>query len=180
MKRILLAAFALALGAPAMAAVCTSTSIWTTLGPPGSVNFGQTFGAAGSYTDCYTFTLSTNANSNGTTLENNLLFEKLLLDVTSVSLFSGGLSSGATTGSLISTDTTPDAFQFTNLAGGTYTMAVSSTVYNSLGLYTAPVGYTGTIKTVAGTPPVSVPEPASWALVLASLAGLGAASRRRA
>lgn len=180
MKRMTFAAILLALGSQAMAATCTSTTTWTNLGPPGSVNFGQTFGSAGSYTDCYTFSLSGPANSSGTTLENNILFDKLLVDVTLVSLFSGGITSGKTSASSIASDTTPDVFSFSNLTGGTYTLAVASTVYSSPGLYTLPVSYTGTMKTVASVAS-AVPEGDAYAMALAGLLGVGgvAATRRR-
>jgi len=180
MKRCSLAALALAIGAPAMAVTCNSTAVLTALGPPGTADFGQTFGAPAHYTDCYTFTLTGGANATGTTLEKNILFEKLLLDVTSVALFSGGLTSGQTTASPIATDTTPDAFDFTNLAAGTYTLVVESEVYIFLPTGAPTVSYTGTLTTEADGNPSPVPEPASLALALVGLVGAGVARRRRA
>jgi hypothetical protein len=183
MKKILAAALLVALGAPAMAVTCTSQSTWTSLGPPGSVNFGQAFGSAGSYTDCYTFSLSSGANSSGTTLENNLLFDKLYIDVTSASIFSGAVSSTNTTsGAALQSDGTPDKFSFSNLGGGTYTLAIASTVgTNWFSLYNAPVSYTGTMSTVAIAG--AVPEGDALMMTLGGLlavtGGTAAARRRR-
>ena len=179
MKKMLAAAL-VAVGAPAMAVTCNHMSTWTTLGPPGSVNFSQSFGIAGSYTDCYTFTLSSAANSSGTTLENNLLFDKLYIDVTSASLYSGGLTAtNATIGSALSYDGSPDKFSFSTLGGGTFTLAIASTVgTNWFSLYTLPVSYSGTMTTVAIAG--AVPEGDALVMALSGLiAATGAAFTRR-
>jgi hypothetical protein len=179
MKRVLISAALVALSASSFAATCTSTSTWTTLGPPGFQNFGQTFGAAGSYTDCYTFNLSSAANAGGTTTELNFLFDKLSIDVTNVSLFTGSTIGG----SLVSSDNTAGSFGFSNLAGGTYTLAVSSLVdTNAFSFYTKAVGYTGQIITMASGPVASaVPEGDAYGMSLAGLLGVGGVAmiRRR-
>lgn len=181
MKRTIFAAILLALGSQAMAATCTSTTPWSSLGPPGSQNFGQTFNSVGSYTDCYTFSLSAAAASSGTTTELNFAWDKLWIDVTSVSLFSGGISSGSTTGAQVAADSTPGQFTFTNLSSGNYTMAVSSTVgQNWLYFNNKPVGYNGTISTIATGPIASaVPEADAYAMALVGFLGVGAAAARR-
>jgi hypothetical protein len=165
--RALAATIVFAAAAPA-AMACTSTRSLGDLGPPGIGELGGSFTQAGSYTDCYTFSLDGWADSIGGVLEKNYLFNELEVDVTDVSLYFNG--------SLIGKDTQPLLFSFGGLAGGsTYTLAVSSTVSQEFGLYTAPVGYKGVIATIAS----AAPEPETYAMVLAGCCIIGAAVRRK-
>jgi len=169
--KTLLASIALATAASSsMAALpsCYSTTSWNSLGPPDVEFFGNSFTSAGTYNDCYTFSLNSTANSFGGALEINTLFNKLDIDVTSVSLFLGE--------SLIGSDTSPLFFSFGGLAGGgLYTLAVASSVSNDPGLWKIPVGYAGLIATIAAP----VPEPSAVALMIAGLLGVGTVAWRR-
>jgi hypothetical protein len=162
-----LASIALSMvGASAIAASpsCTSTTGWGSLGPPGFEAFGNSFTSANSYTDCYTFSVSSAATSFGGAIEINTLFNALDIDVTSVSLYAGD--------TLLGSDTSPLFFSFAGLTGGSsYTLAIASKVTNDPGLWTVPVGYAGLIATIAAP----VPEPGALALMVAGLAGIGGA-----
>lgn len=170
LKRFLASIALSMVGTSAMAAspTCTNTTGWGTLGPPGFEVFGNSFKSANTYTDCYTFSLSGAANSFGGALEINTLFNKLDIDITSISLYAGD--------ALVGADTSPLFFSFTGLSGvGSYTLAVTSKVTNDPGLWTVPVGYAGLITTIAAP----VPEPGALALMVAGLAGVGGAMRWR-
>jgi PEP-CTERM motif len=151
----------------AQAPSCTGGKDLGNMGPPDLETFASSFSTAGSYTDCYTFNLSSAANSFGGTLEIDPLFNKLDIDVSSVSLFADGL--------LKAVDTSPLTFSFGALAGGVkYTLAIASTVTNDPGLRASAVGYLGAFATYAA----AVPEPATYAMLLLGLLGVGAAVRR--
>ncbi len=174
-----LAVAALVASAPSMAAVCTGGYGLGTLGPPGASWFGQSFSSRGSYLDCYSFSLSSTADSFGGTIELDPLLNRLDLDLTSISLFAGGVLGNATSGSLLGTDTTPGLFSFGSLAAGTYTLAVASRVSADWGLWNQPVGYVGLLATNRTSVASPAPEPGAMALMLAGLAGIGVAARRR-
>lgn len=173
------ASVALVLSAPAMAATCTGGGSLGTLGPPGTAFFGESFSNAGSYLDCYSFSLTSAADSFGGVLEIDVMLNKLDIDVTGVSLFSGASSIGQATGGLVGSDFTPGYFSFGSLAAGTYTLAVASNVGSDAGLWNAPVGYLGMLSTSRATVASPAPEPASYAMMLAGLVGIGAVVRRR-
>jgi hypothetical protein len=175
----IVAAVALVLCAPAMAATCTGGSTLGNLGPPGTAFFGEAFSRAGSYLDCYSFSLSSAADSFGGVIELDAWLNKLDIDVTGVSLFSGTSYAGQSTGSLVGADYTPGYFSFGSLAAGTYTLAVASNVGSDAGLWNAPVGYLGMLSTSRATVASPAPEPASYAMMLAGLVGIGAVVRRR-
>jgi PEP-CTERM motif len=181
MKRLksVLAVAALAWSAPSMAAVCTGGYGLGTMGPPGAAWFGQAFSSAGSYLDCYSFSLSSASDSFGGTIELDPWLNKLDIDLTTISLFSGGVHGGAPSGALIGSDDTPGLFSFGSLATGTYTLTVSSKVTRDAGLWNAPVGYVGLFATNRASVASPAPEPESMALMLAGLAGVAAAVRRR-
>lgn len=154
--------------APSASCGATNTTSWNSLGPPDVEFFGNSFSSAGSYVDCYTFSLESSANSFGGAIELNTLFNKLDIDVQSVSLFLGD--------SLIGSDNDPLYFSFGGLAGGgLYTLTVSSLVTRDPGLWKVPVGYAGLIATIAAP----VPEPGAVALMVAGLLGVGALAWRR-
>jgi hypothetical protein len=149
------------------------------MGPPGMRDFGNSFSSQGSYVDCYSFSLTALANSFGGVMEIDPWLNRLDIDVTKVPLFSGGTLGGSTTGGLISWDDSPYKFSFGSLSAGTYTLAVSTTVWRDFGLFSDPVRYKGSIETTAASVASPAPEPASFAMMLAGLAGIGAVARRR-
>jgi hypothetical protein len=168
-KSIVSALALVAAASPAFAG-CDNTSNLGDLGAPGLATFGNTFAAAGTYTDCYTFDLLGNANSFGGVAQSVDLFgwNKLGIDVTSVALW------GGTLGSTLTDSWLSDGFNFAGLGTGHYTLAVSSIVDTNWGWYTSKVGYAGAILTVS-----AVPEPQTYALMLLGLAAIGMFARRR-
>lgn len=169
-----LAALALGLaaaGASAAAPACSSVGKLGTLGPPGFATFGNSFSSKGHYTDCYTFSLNSSANSFGGTLEIDPMFNRLDIDVQSVSLYSAG-------GGWLGTDDSPMFFSFSGLLDSAYTLAIESLVVRDRGLLNLPVGYVGGLVTMAA-PVAPVPEPSTYALMLAGLAAVGWVARRR-
>lgn len=165
-SKSLIAGAVLALaGVSAMAAAptCTSTTGWGELGPPGYEFFGNSFNSAGSYTDCYTFSLGSAADSFGGTIELDSWLNSLDINLLSVSLYSGDAQIGS--------DSSPGFFSFAGLSGGGYTLAVSSQVTSHDGLWDGKVGYLGLIATIAAP----VPEPQALALMLVGIAGVGGA-----
>ncbi len=175
----IVAAVALVLSAPAMAATCTGGNALGTLGPPGSALFGESFARAGSYLDCYSFSLTSAANSFGGVIELDAWLNKLDIDVTGVSLFSGASSAGQATGGLLGADYSAGYFSFGSLAAGAYTLAVASTVSRDAGLWNASVGYLGLLSTSRATVASPAPEPETYAMMLIGLVGVGAMVRRR-
>ena len=151
------------------AATCTSS---TTLGTLGL--FGSSFSSAGTYYDCFTFSLSGNAKAVGGILELDPFWNKLNISLKSVSLFSDGTLVG-------NMDTSPLTFSFGNLAGGAlYTLQVVSNVIVASGIVGTRgkndnVGYAGVITTLASP----APEPAAYALAAAGLAIVGVSAWRR-
>jgi hypothetical protein len=132
--------------------------------------FGNSFTSAGSYSDCYTFSLSGQANSFGGTITLDPWLNKLNIAVTSVSLFRAG--------ALLGTDTSPFGFSFGSLVGGNseaYTLQVQSKVTGDFGLYRSAVGYAGVITTLAAP----VPEPTAYAQAVAGFAVVGVVAWRR-
>lgn len=175
----IVAAVALVLSAPAMAATCTGGSSLGNLGPPGAAFFGESFARAGSYLDCYSFSLSSAADSFGGVIELDAWLNKLDIDVTGVSLFSGASSAGQATGGFVGADYTPGYFSFGSLAAGVYTLAVEATVSRDPGLWSVPVGYVGLLSTSRATVASPAPEPETYAMMLIGLVGVGAMVRRR-
>ncbi len=177
--KAIVAIAALAASAQSMAATCTGGYGLGTMGPPGISLFGEAFSRAGSYLDCYSFSLSSAADAFGGTLELDSWLNRLDINLNSVSLYAGGSTAGGSTGSLIGADDTPGTFSFGSLAAGTYTLAVGSTVTRDRGLWDDPVGYIGLIATNRASVASPAPEPGALALMVAGLVGIGAAARRR-
>jgi hypothetical protein len=164
--RAILASIALSVASTgAFASTCAN---WGSLGPPGLETFGNSFSAVGNYTDCYTFGLSAPSNSFGLNLSLDTPLNSLNIGVTTEILNASG--------AVIATDSTPGFFSFSNLAAGTYTLAILSDVTGGgLALVNTPVGYAGFITTLAAP----APEPGIVTLMLAGFLGLGMAVWRR-
>jgi PEP-CTERM motif len=154
-------------GGSAMADSCSSTSNFGNMGPPGFVLFGNSFDSAGSFNDCYTFSLNSAADSFGGVIEIDPWLNSLDIDVSSVSLFFGS--------NLVSQASSPWSFGFGSLAAGDYTLAVAGQIGRDPGFTNASVFYGGSMATVAA----AVPEPETYAMMLAGLFGVGAVARRR-
>jgi len=148
---------------------CTSSSDLGSMGPPGLTTLGNSFNSASlsDYTDCYSFNLTSDAASFGGAIEINKLLNSLDINLKSVSLYSGA--------SLLGYDDSPLFFSFGAVAGGTYTLAIASAVTESFGFFKQPVGYLGLFTTYASP----APEPASVAMLLIGLLGVGVAARRK-
>lgn len=134
------------IGSPAIAANCTQTTSFNSLGPPDVEFFGNTFSRAQAFTDCYTFTLDQPADSFGGAIEINTILNKLNIDLLAVTLEGGNISAALV-------DTSPLSFSFGGLIAGSYILAVSGLVTSDPGLWTIPVGYAGLVATVASPVP---------------------------
>jgi hypothetical protein len=164
-KRILIAGVGLwmaASSATAAVATCTSTQALPDIGPPGIATFGNSFSSAGSFTDCFTFTLDAPATSFGGVIEIDPLFNKLDIDITDIALFAGDTR-------LVDTLDNPLLFGFQGLVGGPsapmFTLVLSSLVTLDPGWRERSVGYAGALFT---TPEKTVPEPGALALLAAT------------
>jgi hypothetical protein len=156
----------LVLAAPAMAVTCNGSADFGDMGPPGVNVFCNIFSSAvGSFTDSYTFNLTARADSFGGTVSWDT--PQYDINVSSVSLYSGA--------TLIGSDSTPDQFNFGNLAAGSYRLDVTGAVTGQSGLLPASVGYVGGISTIAA----AVPEPESVAMLLAGFFGVTSVALRR-
>jgi hypothetical protein len=122
---------------------------------------------AGAFDEFYTFSLPSLLNVQSTTVANNL---SNVLNITggSVSLFSGSIGSGTELASYNFDGTTGSSTHtVANLTAGNYYFEVKGTASNQGGLYTLT------------TSAVPVPEPETYAMLLAGLGIVGSLYRRR-
>jgi hypothetical protein len=94
------------------------------------------------------------------------------LDLTSVSL-----TSGSTT---LSADKTNEGFSFDDVASGTYQVSLAGMLTNGLSLFGTQYGlYYGGFRQIPGAVVAQIPEPETYALLLAGLLTIGFVARRR-
>ena len=175
MKFKALAAVAvLAISGPAMAALsCTSTTNIGPMGPP-DISYAQMnnnfWSAVGTFADCYSFSVDAWTDTFGGVVSWDTSRNFIDISVASVSLYSNG--------NMIGSDATPEDFAFNSLEAGSYQVVVSGSVTNtaSPGLhFPSPVGYSGGFSTIAA----AVPEPESYAMMLAGFLSVGGVALRR-
>lgn len=140
------------------------------LGPPGLAAFGNSFSSNQTFSDTYTFSLNSAADTFGITWDADFL-SKRDVDLTSISLSGSGLAS-----TLV--DTTPYTFSFSNLLAGTYSLIVKGTVTSQSGLFSTG-GYGGTLVTLKSDIAAPVPEPEAIAMMALGLGFVGFVARRR-
>ncbi len=135
--------------------------------------FGNSFDETGSFVDYYTFTIANPGTVSGTTTDTSyvLFFTK---DVTLSKL----VLTGATSSTILASDTTASSFTFSGLAAGDYKMAVHGSVTGALTLFDG--SYSGTIKATSTAPVAApVPEASDIALTAIGLSGVAFMVRRR-
>ncbi len=170
----LVMALALCAAGPSMAASCSSTFSLGTIGPGNIVAFGNFFGAAGTFNDCYSFTLSaTPASATSTTVEWDWS-SRLDVNLSSVSLSGGSVLSHIDTGPLRS-------WTFGDLTAGDYQLSLAGNVYDTgAGSAGLGVGYSGMLTTSGPAVVTPVPEPATVAMLALGFAAVAWGTRRRA
>ena len=167
-----------------MAVPCTATSTLGNLGPPAIETFGNAFTESGTYKDCYTFTLGGTADLAGFSLQSDPL--SFLNIETTLSLFEGDALL-ASASDQIGSSFAVGAFSFSGLTAGLYSLVADSVVVRGGFGLPLQVGYAGQLSSITAasphtdpeTPPTSVPEPGSLALLLAGLVGIITARRQR-
>ncbi|AGX87464.1 FxDxF family PEP-CTERM protein [Candidatus Symbiobacter mobilis] len=170
------AAAVLAVGALVGGHASASVTSWVSGGDQGEWGSwgGGTFFSTGDFVDTYTFnafstpwsamSLSVQGWTLGTVSDLNVYLDDMLMGSTLQNLYTGGEQWGANVG----------AFNFgTSLTSGAHTLVLKGKV-DPLS-YTA--NYFGNYSVVVA--PVPVPEPESYAMLLAGLGVVGAVVRRR-
>jgi hypothetical protein len=158
------------LGASANAANITD---WGALGPLPSVAIvGENTGPLGAVDDVYTFTLAADVSYVDAYAEEFEARSVGFVDA-NFSLFSGTFGSGTLVGSPFSFTNTPTETIFSGLAAGSYYFEITGTS-------TKPgIAYDFEAFGNSGSPPLTVPEPAGSALLVAGLGMLAFVSGRR-
>lgn len=166
----------------AVALMATQASALTVVRPLGVIvvpptqtfSDGITYSKNGANTAFYEFTVSQPNTSGASSFTNTAVGSKGIFNFTSIGLYSG-LGNGGTllkTGSIAARGDGPaQAFlgDYTFTAGNSYTIAYSGTVSGK------PASVGSSITFALAT----VPEPASWALMVAGFGMVGFAARRR-
>ena len=94
------------------------------------------------------------------------------LNLSSVSLTNGGTT--------LTADKTTEGFSFDDVASGTYQVSLSGMLTNGLSLFGTQYGlYYGGFKQIPGGTVPQIPEPETYALLLAGLLTIGFVARRR-
>ena len=160
----LVAACAVLIAGSALATTCDRTS---SLGDTSTESwFVNSFASTGHFNDCYTFSLGSAADAHGWLHELNY-GSQLDLDLATIALFSGMTEFGP--------EIHGASFDFGSLAAGNYTLAVAGDVSSQSRGRSQNVGYVGGFHTVAAP----VPEPETYAMLLAGFVGVGVVARRR-
>jgi hypothetical protein len=134
----------------------------------GSGFFGNT-PIAGAFVDTLTFTVTTSSIFNG--VITSVLNGTQDVDFTSIALTPGALTFASVIGDPVEVWATP-AVGF-GLTPGIYTLTLTGTNSTSMG------SYAGNLALTPGVPSVAVPEPESYAMLLAGVGILGLFARRR-
>jgi hypothetical protein len=162
----------------ALAILAASSPTWAVdldlglLSVPSITAIGNTFSAAGNYTDTYDFSIASEANAGGLILE---IDPSWLLDIAITSVSLSGV-----TGSL--SNLLPDllTYSFGSVAAGSYTLSVSTSVTGNSGFFN--VGYLGSLTLLAPSTStgriITAPEPGTLAMYMFGLLVVGFFARR--
>lgn len=163
MKRLLAATLATAL----LAGTAAQAAHTITFAPPAangsfSGTFGNTAISAGAFSDTFNFTMPTGVAAG--TISSNFSTDQLNnIDFTAVTLNGTAFSVGSTG------QTEFRSLNSLPVTSGTQTLVVSGSSGGN-------ASYSGTL---AFTPTVAVPEPATWAMMITGFGGVGALLRRK-
>ncbi len=162
-----MAAVATAFSGLAFAGTCTSTASLGGLDASLAIPFGNAFGIGADFSDCWQFSVAAVSKISGTTTETiaDFWFLPRHIDVQSVSLWDLGTAT-----QVGATDLTPEAFEFSSLAAGSYRLVLEGHATQGFGT----ASYAGMLQTARGG---TVPEPSMAALLALALGAAGWASR---
>lgn len=182
---IAFAAAAAAFAVPASAATFSLGNL-SAVSPVSQTRSFSVLSGSTSFTDYYTFSITSQSTVSGTTTERDgyvsLLWSMKTIDVEVGSLALSKLNSNGTYSSLVA-DSTPEAFSFTSLQGGSYRLTLNGTLatgYSSGSLlsYKTP-SYTLTASATASPVAAPVPEASDLAMTAIGLGGVAFWARRR-